>query len=161
LDAGTVFNWCLEIIEDQSKKDKTKRLVVQIPHVIPTGFVLKVTGSSLHEGPSSKRLVECAFGAAHFYLAMEPDATLERLSRRVAEFMKESGQGEDWCIEGNPREQVDFDFGYQVVPTPRSQVIDIFLKHAKIKAKLSESRIDVSDRMVKHFGFPRGTMFRI
>jgi hypothetical protein len=92
---------------------------------------------------------------------MELDATIERLRRRAVEYMRDRGQGEEWTIEGNPNEQVDFDFEYPVVPVPHVSEIDVFLKHLKIRIRTDESWMDVSERMVRHFGFPKGTTFRI
>jgi hypothetical protein len=161
LDANTLFTWCLEIVEDKSKADKTKRTVIQIPNQIPVGFALRVRVSSVHEGPSRKRLVHCSFRAAHFYFGMELNATLRKLAKRAVEYMRERGQGEDWTIEWNANEQIDFDFEYLVVPTPHAVEIEVFLKHMKIKVRVDESWMEVSERMVRHFVFRRGTIFRI
>jgi hypothetical protein len=84
-DANTLFTWCLEMVEDKSKADKTKRTAIQIPNPILLGFILRVRISSVHEGPARKRLVHCSFGAAHFHFGMELDATIERLRRRAIE----------------------------------------------------------------------------
>jgi hypothetical protein len=92
-DANTLFTWCLEIVEGKFKADKTKRTVIQIPNRIPTGFILRVRINSVHDGPARKQLIHCYFGVAHFHLAMEPDATVERLTRRIVEYMRDRGQG--------------------------------------------------------------------
>lgn len=59
------------------------------------------------------------------------------------------------------REHVDFDFCYQIIPTPRSQEVTIFLKQTKIKVKQNEDWMNLSDRLVQQFGLPRGTLFRM
>jgi hypothetical protein len=58
-------------------------------------------------------------------------------------------------------EQADFDFEYPVVPVSRPGEIDVFLKHAKVRIRTDESWMEVSERMVRHFGFPKGTIFPI
>jgi hypothetical protein len=78
-DVNTTFYWCLEEIEDKSLKDKTKRTLVQIPHRIPNGFVLRVKANTLHD-KSSKRMARCKYGAVPMCFAMPENSTVGRLS---------------------------------------------------------------------------------
>jgi hypothetical protein len=79
----------------------------------------------------------------------------------VAEVMKQRGQGYQWWVEGNQTEEVDFDFCYPVVPTLNSQEVTIFLKQKKMTVRVSESWMNLSDRLIQQFELPRGALFRI
>jgi hypothetical protein len=46
LDSNTLFLWTLEIVEDKSERDKTKKKVIQIPYRIPPGFNLRVMANT-------------------------------------------------------------------------------------------------------------------
>jgi hypothetical protein len=118
VDVGSVFYWNLREIEDPFKADKTKRMLEPIPDKIPLGFNLSVKCSSLHEN-SLKRMARCRFGSVPMCFAMTEDAPLGRLKERVREWMNQRGQGEDWTIEGNDREQIDFEGEYNVIPIER------------------------------------------
>jgi hypothetical protein len=160
LDVATVFYWCLEEVEDKSPSSKSKKALVQIPYNLPMGFVLRVKASSLREN-SSKRIASCKFGSVPMCFAMPRDATIGRLKERVADWMKQRGQGEDWTIEGEDSEVIDFDFPYQVTPIQREMPIIIFLKQREIGVMPSESWIDVSDRLARTLHLPLGTLLRI
>jgi hypothetical protein len=123
-DRNTLFSWNLEEREDKTKKDNAKRKIVQIPQIVTPGFNLRVKANTLHSGDSGKKLVELAFGSARFHLAMPENATLENL----AATMQWSGQGDQWHVEGNPKEAVEFGFCYQALPTQTIPEVETFLK---------------------------------
>jgi hypothetical protein len=160
LDVGSVFHWNLREIEDTSKADKTKKTLEQIPDKIPPGFNLRVECNSLHEN-SLKRMARCKFGSVPMCFAMPEDAPLGRLKERVRDCMNQRGQGVDWTISGADREQIDFDFEYEVEPIEREIVYTIVLKQKPIEVRSSETWIDVSDRLVRTWNFPSGTLIRI
>jgi hypothetical protein len=160
LDVGTVFYWCLEEVADESKADKTKRRIVQIPYNIPMGFVLRVKANTLHEN-SRKRTARCKFGSVPLCFSRPEDGTVGRLRERVIELLRQRGQGEDWTIEGPEREVIDFEYEYPVVPTEREIPIQIFLKQKEIEVMSSESWMHVSDKLVQAYHLPLGTLFRI
>jgi hypothetical protein len=159
--ASTVFYWCLEEIEPKKGEDKTKRTVIDIPYNIPTGFVLGVKANTLRDGPYNKRMARCVFGPVPMCFAMNEDALLSELKRRAIGWMSQRGQGIDWTIEGPENEAIDFDHCYEVVPTTKEESVNIFLKQRAIEVQLSESWINLSDRIVRALGLPRGTLFRI
>jgi hypothetical protein len=82
LDVNTVLYWCLEEVEEKTTKDKTKRTLVQIPHRIPMGFVLRVKASTLRDN-STKRMARCKYGSVPMCFAMSGDAAVDRLTDRV------------------------------------------------------------------------------
>jgi hypothetical protein len=127
-DINTVFSWNLEEREDKTKKDRAKREVVQIPERTPPEFNLRVKANTLHNS-----------GSVWFYMALKMDATLEKRSASVAATMQERGLGDQWYVEGNPREQVDFEFCYPVVQIPAVPEVEIFLKQQKIRVTTTES----------------------
>jgi hypothetical protein len=89
LDINTVFRWCLEEKAPEDPRNKSAREVISIPDRIPVGFNLRVAANSLHTIPNGKRLVECIFGDAHFFVAMREDATV---SLRRANIISQNGQ---------------------------------------------------------------------
>jgi hypothetical protein len=150
-DASTVFQWCLE-------KDE---LDYAIPYTVPTGYHLKVKANTVRLGDNDKRLVELAFQDTHFHLGMRPDAMLETLNQAVVENTMARGPGDQWYVEGSPREAIDFEYCYSVLPIPAVAEIDVFIKQMKYQVKVTESWMNASDRLVAEFGLPRGILFRI
>jgi hypothetical protein len=147
-------------IEDKSKADKTKRTVQAIPDVIPVGFNLRVKCSSLREN-STKKMARCRFGSALMPFAMPENALLGRLKECVADWTNQRGQGPDWTVEGGDREQIDFEFEYEVIPLQREVPVKIYLRQREFMVLPSQSWIDLSDQLVKKIGLPKGTLFRI
>jgi hypothetical protein len=116
--------------------------------------------SSLHTA-SDRKQVTCAFGSAKIRFSFLPGETLQRLSAAAVAEMVNRRQGNQWAIEGNPREGIDFDFEYPILPIPQVEEVRIFLKQSSWKVKVNESWISLSDRIVHGLNFPRGTLFRI
>jgi hypothetical protein len=131
-----------------------------IPDRIPMGFNLRVKCSSLHEN-SRKKMARCRFGSDPMFFGMPEDATIERLKELVADWMRQRGQGEDWTINGSDRKQIDFDIEYQVDAIERIIPFTIFLKEKPNEVGPSESWINVSDRLVRAWNLPLGTILRI
>jgi hypothetical protein len=160
LDVGSVFYWDLREVEDPSKADKSKRMLEQIPGQIPLGFNLRVKVNTLHEN-STKRMARCKFGSVPMCCAMPIDARVGRLRERVTEWMRQRGQPENWTLGRADNEAVDFDYEYPVTVEAREEIIRIYLKQKLIEARPSESWINLSDRLVKAYRLPLGTLFRI
>jgi hypothetical protein len=95
------------------------------------------------------------------FFAMPGDATVGRLKERVVDWMTQRGQGEDWTIEGEDREEIDFEYEYQVIPIEREVPIRIFLKQTEMEVLPSMSWINLSDQPVRNMQLPPGTLFRI
>jgi hypothetical protein len=95
----------------------------------------------------------------HFSLA--PDAKLERLKGRLAEWMRVRGQGPEWTVEGPDKEEVDFGHVYEVIPLVQEFPIRVFLKQLETTLVPSQSWINISDLLVDKLGLPKGTLFRI
>jgi hypothetical protein len=93
--------------------------------------------------------------------AMPEDAPLGRLKEGVRDWMSQRGQGVDWTISGADREQIDFDFEYEVEPIEREVIFTIVLKQKPIEVRASESWMNVSDRLVRAWNLPSGTLIRI
>jgi hypothetical protein len=134
--------------------------VVQVPGRIPAGFNLRVLANTLHSD-NDKRQVTCAYGVAKIRLSFRLGETLERLSVAVVAEIVNRGQGNQWFIEGNPREEIDFDYEYPILPIPRPEEVTIFLKQVPTKVRINEKGKNLSDRLVQQLGLPRGTLFRI
>jgi hypothetical protein len=49
------------------------------------------------------------------------------------------GQGNQWFVEGNPREVIDFDYCHQVVEIPKVAEFEVFIKQKKYRVKVTES----------------------
>jgi hypothetical protein len=160
LDVNTVFYWCLEEVEDPSESDKTKWTLVQIPHRIPTGFVLRVKANTLH-GNSSKKMARCKYGSVPMCFAMPENSTVGRLAERVRDWMSQRGLPEDWTLGRPDNEAIDFEYEYPVTVPVREQEIKIFLKQKEIEVLPSESWINVSDKLVRACHLPLGTLFGI
>jgi hypothetical protein len=160
LDVSSVFYWNLLRIQDKSKADKTKWTVQEIPDEIPIGFSLRVKCSSLREN-STKKMVNCRYGSVLLPFAMPDDALLGRLKERVADWMNQRGQGPDWTIEGGDREQIEFDYEYEVISAIREVPVKIYLKQLELMTASSQSWMDISDLLVEKFRLPKGTLFRI
>jgi hypothetical protein len=155
LDVGSVFYWNLQEIGE-----KPNRRLEEIPQTIPPGFNLRVKCSSLREA-STKKMAHAKFGAAHMTFAMAPNAILGRLKERVADWMRQSGQGSDWTIEGPDNEEVDFEWEYEVTPVVREAPVRIYLKQTELEVMPSLSWINLSDQLVKKPGLVKGTLLRI
>jgi hypothetical protein len=143
-DVGSVFYWNLREIPDVSKADKTKKTLEQIPNE-----------------NSTRRIARCKYGSVPMCFAMPEDATIGRLKERFVDWMKQRGQGEDWTIEGEDGEIIDFNYEYPVIEMVREQTFKIYLKQREIGVKSSESWINLSDELVKWYHLPLGTLFRI
>jgi hypothetical protein len=160
LDAGSVFHWNLREVEDPTSSDKTKKMLEQIPYNIPFGFNLRVKVNTLHEN-STKRMARCKYGSVPMCFAMPVDATVRRLRERVSDWMRQRGQPDNWTLGRADNEDIDFDYEYPVTVEAREQVLRIYLKQKEIEVKPSESWINLSDRLVRHYRLPSGTLFRI
>jgi hypothetical protein len=75
--------------------------------------------------------------------------------------MKQRGQGDQWQIERNPREAIDFELEYPINPIPEAEEVTIFMKQFCMKVRIKEPWTALSDRLVQQFGLPRGSMLRI
>jgi hypothetical protein len=160
LDASSVFYWNPREIEDPTKTDKTKKILEEVPGIIPRGFNLRVKCSSLRDH-STKKMAHVRFGTSLMNFAMAEDAKLGRLKERVADWMTQRGQRPDWAVEGSDREDIDYGFEYEVVQIEREVPVRIFMKQAEISILPSESWINLSDRLVKKWKLPVGTLLRI
>jgi hypothetical protein len=160
-DANTVFQWSLEEMEAKDKKDKTKRIVIDIPQRIPIGFTLRVRASSLHQHMGGRRIVQCSFGSARVNFTVKENDEVGRLTAIAEDGMRQRGQGTQWIIEGNPREAIDFEYCYPIVPIPEEEEVSIYWKQRKMKIKVCESWMNLSDRLVRQFGLPVGALFQI
>jgi hypothetical protein len=148
LDVASAFYWNLRKIVDVTAADPTKTTYEAIPDKIPVGFTLRVKCSSLREG-SDKRIVNCRYEGAHLPFSMPPDALLERLKARVADWMNQRGQGPDWTIDGPDREAIDFDFEYPIIPLGREAPMKIYLKQWEFMIAPHQSWINLSDSLVR------------
>jgi hypothetical protein len=161
LDSNTVFLWTLEIVPDGSKRDNTKKKVIQIPHRIPPGFNLRVMANTLHADSDGRKQVTRRFGAAKVRFTLQENETLGRLSVIAVDWMTQRGQGDQWFIEGNPMEAIDSDFEHKILPIPQVEEVMIYLKQVSYKIRVNEPWTAFSDRLVTMLGLPRGTLFRI
>jgi hypothetical protein len=75
--------------------------------------------------------------------------------------MAERGQGPEWTIEGDDREDIDFEFVYEIVPLEVERPVKIFLTQVELEAMPSLSWINLSDQLVKKWRLPKGTLLRI
>jgi hypothetical protein len=75
--------------------------------------------------------------------------------------MTERGQGDQGMVEGNPREEIDFEYCYPIVAIPTIPEVEIYIKQKLYRVKTTESWMDVSKRLVAEYGVHRGTLFRI
>jgi hypothetical protein len=93
--------------------------------------------------------------------AMPIDATVGRLREWVTEWMRQRGQPDNWTLGRADNEAIDFDWEYPVSVEEREQTLKIYLKQKEIEVRPSESWINLSDRLVRHYRLPAGTLFRI
>jgi hypothetical protein len=117
--------------------------------------------NTLDENSDGRRQATCVFGSAKVRFTMRENETVGRLAAMAVDWMKQRGQDNQWQIEGNPREAIDFEFEYPIIPIPQVEGVTIYLKQACMKIRINEPRTVFSDRLVQHFGLPRGSMFRI
>jgi hypothetical protein len=117
--------------------------------------------NALHENSSGRRKVTCRFGAAQVRFSFHESETVGRLAARAIDWMKECGQGDQWFINRDPNEEIDFDFEYQILPIPQVAEVTILLKQAQMRVSVDLPWTTLSDRLVTRFGLPRGAMFRI
>jgi hypothetical protein len=90
-DVGSVFYWNLKEEEPAPGTDKTIRKIEQIPMKIPPGFNLRVKCNTLRDA-SHKRMAHVKWGSVKMHFAMNPNDTMARLKKRVADWMNQSGQ---------------------------------------------------------------------
>jgi hypothetical protein len=156
-DVSTVFYWYPEEIED-----KGKRVAVEIPYNIPTGFVLRVKANTLRDG-QDKKMAKCIYQSVPMCFMISPRANVGQLKARAIDWMVQRKFGADWKLENadNDDEAIDFDYVYPVVPAIVDPQITIFLRQRPVDVSPSESWINVSDRIVRSLGLPLGTLFRI
>jgi hypothetical protein len=147
-------------IEDKSVKDKTIWKIEEIPTMIPVGFSLKVTCSSLRDG-SMKVMAHAHYGSAHLAFAMMPSDTVGRLKARVTEWMNQSDQGMNWTIDCPVAEAIDFEHDYEIVAGVQESPVHIFLKQLELEVFPSGSWMTVSDRLVKRWKLAKGSLLRI
>jgi hypothetical protein len=160
LDAGSVFYRNLREEEPAPGENKTKRKIEQIQMKIPPGFNLRVKCSSLREA-SRKKMAHVKFGIVRMNFAMAPNDTMGRLKERVADWMNQLGQGPDWTIDRPDREEIEFEYEFEVVPLVREVPVRIFLKQEELQVLPSLSWINLSDQLVAKWNLPKGSMLRI
>jgi hypothetical protein len=160
LDVGSVFCWNLLRTEDKSVKDKTLWKVEEIPALIPVGYNLRVKCSSLRDG-SMKVMAHAHYGSAHMAFAMMPNDTVGKLKARAIDWMNQSDQGMNWTIDRPDSEAIDFEYDYEIIEAAREAPVHIFLKQMELEVSPSESWMAVSDRLVKRWKLPKGSLLRI
>jgi hypothetical protein len=79
----------------------------------------------------------------------------------AVDWMKQCGQGDQWYIEGNLNEAIDFDFKYQIKRLPQAAEVTVFLRQIQLTLRVDEPWTAFSDRLVAYFGLHRGAFFRI
>jgi hypothetical protein len=136
LDVGSVFYWNLEEVQDPSKADKSKKMLVEIPDRIPLGFNLRVKCNTLHEN-STKRMARCKFGSVPMCFAMPIDATVGRLREWVTDWMRQRGQPDNWTLGRADNEAIYFDWEYPVTVEAREQTLKIYLKQKEVEVRPS------------------------
>jgi hypothetical protein len=159
-DVDSVFYWNLLRIRDESSSNPDKTTVQEIPDKIPVGFTLRVKCSSPHDN-SDKKMAHCRWEGIVMPFQMHQNDTVERLKRRMAEWMRLQGQGSDWTIDRPDREAIDFECTYDIVPAVVEVPATIFLKQIEIHTAQSVSWISLSDQIVKSKKLPKGTLSRI
>jgi hypothetical protein len=55
----------------------------------------------------------------------------------AVDWMRQRGQAIQWTIKGNPREAIDFDYEYPIVPIPEQEEVTVYFKQRKMKVKVS------------------------
>jgi hypothetical protein len=75
--------------------------------------------------------------------------------------MSQRGLPDDWTLGRPDNEAIDWDYECPVTVPVREVPIKIYLKQKEIEVLPSESWISVSDKLVKAFRLPLGTLFRI
>jgi hypothetical protein len=75
--------------------------------------------------------------------------------------MRQRGQPDNWTLGRADNEDIDFDYEYPVTVEVRERPLRIFLKQKEVEVRPSESWINLSDRLVKHYRLRSGMLFRI
>jgi hypothetical protein len=75
--------------------------------------------------------------------------------------MVNRGEGDQWHLGRNPREEIDFDYEYPILAIPQPEAVNTFLKQNRMKIRVDETWKNLSDKLVQQLGLPRGTLFRI
>jgi hypothetical protein len=92
---------------------------------------------------------------------MPKDATAENLSAAVVETMKQARQGDQWYVDRNTREAVDFEYCYPIIPIPQAEEAEVFIKQKKYRVRATDTRMAVSDILVAEYLMPKRTLFRL
>jgi hypothetical protein len=159
-DVGSVFYWNLLQVRDESSSSPGKMKVQEIPDKIPVGFTLRVKCSSLQDG-SEKKMAHCRWQSVLMPFQMHKDDVLGRLKERMGEWMRLQVQGNDWTIEGEDREAIDFSHAYEIIPVVVEVPVTIFLKQMEVHTAQSVSWMSLSDQLVKSKKLPKAALFRI
>jgi hypothetical protein len=160
-DSNTAFQWTPEVVPDKSKSDKTKLKVIPVPRRIPPGSNRRVMANTLHADDVGRKQATCVFGAARIPFTLHEGETVGRLAAMAIDWMKQRGRGDQWQIEGNPREAIDFEFEYRITAIHEVEEVTIYLKQSCMNIRINEPWTALSDRIVQQFGFTRGSMLRI
>jgi hypothetical protein len=88
--------------------------------------------------PGDKRLVELNYQAAHFYLAITDDATIEDLNASVVAVIERRELGNQWMIDRNPREAIDFDYCYPIVEIRRVAEVGVYIRQQRYQVKVTD-----------------------
>jgi hypothetical protein len=63
--------------------------------------------------------------------------------------MVNRGQGNQWHLGREPREEIDFDYEYPILAIPQPEKVTIYLKQAQRRVKISDAWTSLSDRLVQ------------
>jgi hypothetical protein len=105
--------------------------------------------NTLHEDMGGRKIARCTFGTAKMNFTVQEDGTVCQMAAVARDWMKERGQGDQWQIERNPQEAIDFDFEYPIIPIPQAEEATIFLKQVRTKVRVNEPWKALSDRLVQ------------
>jgi hypothetical protein len=160
-DTNTAFRWSLEAKAPEDPKNKSAREVITIPEKLPLGFNLRIAASTRHTISNGKELVECSYGDAHFFFALRRDATIGLCITQVIGLMERRGLGNQWHVEGNFNEAIEWDHCYEVLPFQPAPEIEVFIKQRKIKVKEAGSWLKSAKKLRVEYGLPRGALFTL
>jgi hypothetical protein len=110
---------------------------------------------------NGRGLVQLAYQTAPVYLTFREEAKVSDLNAGIARLMTEQGLGDQWQTDREPEEVIDFNYCYPIIEIPQISDVDIFIKQKKYRIKVTDSWVNVSDRLLAEYGMPRGTQFRL
>jgi hypothetical protein len=117
--------------------------------------------NTLHENMDGRRQVVHGFGAAQVRFTIHEGEAVGKLEAMMREWMVQCGQGDQWKLDRGLPEVVDFGYCYPILPIRQIEEVIIFSKEVHLKVKKDASWLSISDQIVQHLCFPRGTLFRI